>query len=78
MPTAHLPTPANLPNLNAKSAGAPSLRERLAESEIERERDRDGEGERGEYRRGGWIEQERERDENRERAKGNRNGRPRG
>lgn len=64
MPTAHLPTPANLPNLNAKSAGASSLRERLDESEIEIERDRDGEGERGECRRGGWIEQERERDEN--------------
>lgn len=28
MPTAHLPTPANLPNLNAKSAVAPAHRER--------------------------------------------------
>jgi len=26
MPAAHLPTPANLPNLNAKSAGAPPVR----------------------------------------------------
>lgn len=34
MPAAHLPTPANLPNLNAKSAGAPPVRWR---------RERDGE-----------------------------------
>ncbi|KAI4504320.1 hypothetical protein M0802_000791 [Mischocyttarus mexicanus] len=42
MPTAHLPTPANLPNLNAKSASAPSLRERLAESEIEMAKEKEG------------------------------------
>jgi len=35
MPAAHLPTPANLPNLNAKSAGAPPVRWR---------RERDGGG----------------------------------
>lgn len=34
MPAAHLPTPANLPNLNAKSAGTPPVRWR---------RERDGE-----------------------------------
>lgn len=36
MPTAHLPTPANLPNLNAKSAVAPSVRGSTREPELGR------------------------------------------
>lgn len=43
MPAAHLPTPANLPNLNAKSAGTPPVRWR---------RERDGERGGARVRRG--------------------------
>lgn len=42
MPTAHLPTPANLPNLNAKSAGATSVCAGTSELELGRPGVREG------------------------------------
>lgn len=51
MPAAHLPTPANLPNLNAKSAGAPSVRWRHEREDDEKRKSGEEERRAGEATR---------------------------